>query len=95
MELQADETVLTGKWLVEGSTVVADHICWRIESLVKSRLERLATDSSGWDTLYRDPSDGRLWERTYPQSEMQGGGPPQLSVTSPENAVAKYSVSFD
>ena len=92
MELQPDEIVLTGNWLVEGERVVADDVCRRIEWLVESQLERLATDSSGWDTLYRDPRDGRLWEHIYPQSEMHGGGPPQLKVVSAESAAAKYRV---
>ena len=92
MELQSDEIVLTGNWLVEGGRVVADEVCRRIEWLVESQLERLGTDSSGWDTLYRDPRDGRLWEHTYPQSHMHGGGPPELKVVTAESAVAKYRV---
>ena len=93
MDLRPNETMLTGGWLAEGGRVVADDICRRIEWLIESRLERLAADASGWDTLYRDPRDGRLWERTYPQGEMHGGGPPQLSVVSPEDAATKYRVS--
>ncbi len=93
MELQPDEMVLSGRWLVEDGRVVADDVCRRIKWLMESWLERLATDSTGWDTLYRDPRDGRLWEHMYPQSEMHGGGPPQLSVISPEVAAAKYRVS--
>ena len=92
MDLGPGETVLTGDWLPEGGRVVADDVCRRIEWLVESRLERLAADASGRDTLYRDPRDGRLWERTYPRGEMHGGGPPQLSVVSPEAAAAKYRV---
>ena len=92
MELQPNETVLTGDWLTEGGRIVADDVCGRIEWLVESRLERLAADASGWDTLYRDPRDGRLWERTYPRSEMHGGGPPQLRVISPDAAAAKYRI---
>jgi hypothetical protein len=92
MELQPDEIVLSGNWLVEGGRVVADDVCRRIEWLVKSQLERLGRDSSGWDTLYRDPRDGRLWEHIYPQSHMHGGGPPQLKVISAESADAKYRV---
>ena len=92
MELQPDEIVLTGNWLVAGGSVIADDVCRCIEWLIESRLERLATDSSGWDTLYRDPRDGRLWEHTYPQSGMHGGGPPQLKVVSPESVAAKYRV---
>ena len=32
----------------------------------------------------------RLCERTYPQGEMQGGGPPRLRVLSEEEARQKY-----
>ena len=92
MELGPQETELTGNWLVEGGSVVADDVCRRIEWLLQSRLERLAADSSGWETLYRDPRDGRLWEHTYPQGEMHGGGPPQLRVVSPEVASVKYRI---
>jgi hypothetical protein len=64
----------------------------RIHYLVTHRLVRLGTDASGWETLYRDPQDGRLWEHTYPQSGMHGGGPPALHVISPQAAAAKYGV---
>ena len=62
----------------------------RIHYLVTHRLARLGTDASGWETLYRDPRDNRLWEHTYPQSGMHGGGPPALHVISPQAAAAKY-----
>jgi len=74
MELQPDEIVLTGNWIVEGGSVIADDVCRRIETLVDSQLERLGTDSSGWDTLYRDPRDGRLWKHIYPQSHCMEAG---------------------
>ncbi len=28
--------------------------------------------------LYRDPADNRLWELSYPNSALHGGGPPML-----------------
>ena len=62
----------------------------RIHYLVTHRLARLDTDESGWETLYRDPQDSRLWEHTYPHSGMHGGGPPALHVISPQAAAAKY-----
>jgi hypothetical protein len=93
MELRPNEKVLTGSWIADGGVVRADDVCRRIEWLIESQLERLATDATGWDTLYRDPRDGRLWERTYRQGEMHGGGPPQLSVVAPEVAATKYRVS--
>ena len=35
-------------------------------------------DSGGWETLYRDPADGRYWLKRFPQGERQGGGAPVL-----------------
>ena len=64
-DLRDDEVELRGGWTVGGANVRADAVCERIEWLLASRLERLATDASGWETLYRDPRDGRLWEHTY------------------------------
>ena len=91
--MQPNETVLTGQWLLDGERVVADETCERIEWLIDCRLEQLAKHSSGWETLYRDPRDGRLWEHTYPQGEMNGGGPPQLQVISSDAAAFKYGIA--
>jgi Immunity protein 27 len=64
----------------------------RIQWLIENRLQHLATDSSGWESLYRDPHDGRLWERTYPDSERHGGGPPRLHTLSRDDAASKYGL---
>ena len=92
-ELQPDETMLTGSWVQESWSVKGDDICQRIEWLIKSHLKFLAKDSTGWETLYRDSKDDRLWERTYPRGEMHGGGPPQLKMMSKEQASAKYNIT--
>ena len=89
-ELQPDETDLVGQWLNTGGRIQATPVAARIEWLVSERLKRLGADASGWDVLYRDPRDGRLWELTYPMSEMQGGGPPRLTVISRNAAASKY-----
>ena len=57
MKLGAKETDLTGKWIVAAGKVVADETCQRIKSLVSQHLEKVA--GGGWDTLYKDPEDGR------------------------------------
>lgn len=90
MKLGAKETDLTGKWIVAAGKVVADETCQRIKSLVSQHLEKVA--GGGWDTLYKDPEDGRYWELTYPESHLHGGGPPRLSNLSYEQASMKYSI---
>src|SRR5438046_4413774 len=70
-ELESEEVDLCGNWLVQKDrSVIGDATEQRIQWLTTEKLERIANDSSGWETLYRDPRDGRLWELTYPRSEM-------------------------
>lgn len=95
MKIAPFETVLTGRWIPGNrGQVVADETCKRIEGLIANYLEILGTDSSGWDTLYRDPSDGRLWELIYPQSELSGGGPPELRHIEVAGARLKYCAAL-
>ncbi len=54
------------------------------------RLELIGRDRSGWNTLYRDPGSGQLWEVTYPMGEMHGGGPRALALINDAYARAKY-----
>ena len=90
-ELTPAEVELRGEWLVQKDrSVIADSTEQRIEWLTTQKLERVAHDSSGWEILYRDPRDGRLWELTYPRGEMHGGGPRRLHVLSRDEAAAKY-----
>ena len=88
--LAPEETDITGKWVFTGDRVVGDENCERIHDLVQNHLIRLGSDQSGWDTLYRDPDDSRLWERIYPQSALHGGGPPALRLISKDLARVKY-----
>ena len=91
-ELAPDEVDLGGEWVVQlDHSVVDDATEKRIEWLTTQKLKPIANHWSGWETLYRDPRDGRLWECTYPQSPMHGGGPRRLHVLSRDEAAAKYS----
>jgi len=90
MKIAPSETLLTGKWLSREGRAFANETCDRINELVRSHLRELARDVSGWDALYRDPEDGRFWELTYPQSELHGGGPPQLRCLTLDEAKQKY-----
>ena len=95
MKPQPNEQILTGRWLVEDGRARADATCERIEWLIAHQLQKVADspDSGAWETLYRDPDDGRDWERTYPQAEMHGGGPPQLKCLTFQEASKTYGAS--
>ena len=92
MKLQSDETDLVGSWVFNNGQVTGDPIEQRIKSLLADYLEKVAIspEFGAWETLYRDPEDGRYWELTYPQGEIHGGGPRRLTNISAEMAVSKY-----
>lgn len=75
---------------IEADPVRFDAVALRILHLVEHELEHLANDSSGWQSLFRDPRDGRLWERSYDSSHMHGGGPPSLRVLDAHTAAERY-----
>lgn len=94
MRLSSSDTILQGSWIFDGSSNRADYVCERIEWLTTKHLQKLASSAQwgDWEVLFVDPDDGRLWELTYPQGELQGGGPPQLQVVDKDFAQAKYQL---
>lgn len=86
-----DETAIEGRWIFAKGKIVADEAALRIDDLTTCYLE-FVSGIDTWQLLYRDPKDGRLWEQTYPQGEMHGGGPPKLAVISPEEAQQRYTL---
>jgi Immunity protein 27 len=95
MNLRPDETELIGSWVMKDGRMAEDEVCVRIRVLTGSELQRIANSEDGWEVLYKDSSDGRYWELTYPRSEMQGGGPIALIVASQPMLQEKYGVSID
>lgn len=83
-----------GKWVVVRGKVKGDDTTKRIEWLTSTMLEEIgpSKEFGGWYILYRDRSDGRYWELTYPQGHMHGGGPPKLSLISEEEAGRRYNL---
>lgn len=86
-----EEVAIEGRWIFAKGKMVADEAALRIDDLTASYLEFVAAIDT-CSLLYRDPKDGRLWEQSYPQGEMHGGGPPKLSVVSLEEARKRDSV---
>jgi|APLak6261658528_1056013.scaffolds.fasta_scaffold18515_2 hypothetical protein len=95
MKPAGHETDFVGTWKLRREAIVADPACERIEWLISNHLVQLTADPSGWDELYRDPEDGRLWELAWPQSEMHGGGPPRLTCLTIDAARSKYGAVVD
>lgn len=93
MSIRRDETEIRGTWFLRGQKLVPDDTCRRIERLIETHLEAIGKDPSGWDTLYRDPTDGRFWELIYPQSDLHGGGPPMLRQVGAEEVRVKYGLA--
>lgn len=90
MKILPREVEIVGDWIVVGGQVEGDPNCERIEELISKHLREIARTSGGWETLYLDPSDNRLWERSYPKGEMHGGGPPRLTCIPEDEARKKY-----
>ncbi len=96
MPLQPTETDLVGQWIPTDTGAVGDAVSARINALIKHHLQEIAVspESGGWEVLYKDSGDGRLWELTYPHGELQGGGPKRLTNISAETAAAKYRLNI-
>ena len=93
MTIGTAENEIVGRWIIQDGKTVADSNCERIARLTSSYLIPLADDPTGWKALFQDPSDKSLWERVYPESEIHGGGPPQLRRLSLAEALANYAWS--
>ena len=92
MPIAKSKKLIQGAWELVDGRVVADASLKRIHSLIDTELEKVADKSGGWETLYRDRNDGRLWERIFPFSEMHGGGPESLRCIEATAAAYKYGV---
>ena len=88
------ETELVGRWIIVNGVTQKDAVCERIEWLTSHHLRKVAISKKWgeWEILFQDPDDERYWERTFPQGEMQGGGPPCLKLLNVESAREKYAL---
>ena len=91
-DLAPHEAELHGRWHLPGDGRSGDDVEQRIRWLVANRLVAEANASDGWEWLFRDPSDGRLWELSFPEGSLHGSGPRRLAVIVPEAAKTKYDV---
>lgn len=90
-KLQAHEVKLQATLKHNGFEMENDTIGERMQFLISNYLIEIATDSSGWFKLFRDPANNRYWELSYSESGLQGDGAALLVCISEHDAKAKYS----
>jgi hypothetical protein len=59
---------------------------------IETSLEKIATDQSGWTSVFRCRLCQKIWAREYPFGEMQGGGPScyyQITTSDPKKWLEK------
>ncbi len=91
--LRANETELVGAWVETHEGVVGDETCIRVNVLLRDTLQHVADhpEYGAWQSLYRDPGDGRYWERTCPHGDRHGGGPPVIRCIEEREARGAYT----
>ena len=92
LQLQPSENKLEGAVIVKDGKPVFDSVVERINWLIEHHLKYIASDDSGWFSLYEDPVDGRLWEKSFNQSDVHGGGAPCLLLIEYCLAEKKYNL---
>ena len=67
-------------WVSEDGKMIARGDAAAIDDMLGTKLEKIRSDASGWLVVYRHRETNQLWELSYPQSEMHGGGPRRLRL---------------
>ena len=74
--MKKDEII--GKWKLKDGRMIRDENCKLIEKLIHNEFTKVQTSEDGWTVTYKS-KDGTIWELTYPESHLHGGGPPKLT----------------
>jgi hypothetical protein len=91
--MENDQTVvrLEGKWIFRNGKIVGDEAENRIWELVENHFVRVAERDSGWVVLFNDPTNDSFWELSFPEGELQGGGPAQLTKIERDQIQVLYA----
>jgi hypothetical protein len=91
---------LSGIELIEGGSlrgengVALDRPSREIERLIREVLVHIVDHprDGAWRRLFKDPRDGRFWERFYPHGELHGGGPSSLKLVRPDEVRSEFGI---
>ncbi len=72
-------------WVSEDGKPAARGDAAIIDEMPAAKLEEVGTDVSGWLVIFRHRETNQLWELSYPQSELHGGGPRRLRLIGDES----------
>lgn len=89
MKIEKDENCIQGKFVFINGKIELNDDGKRIEYLITHYLKKIKSDKSGWFILYQDELDGKYWELSYPESELQGGGVPKLQKVDNDSDINK------
>ena len=67
-------------WYSEDGKTTARGDAAAIDEMLSTKLEKIRTEENGWIVIYRHRDTNQLWELSYPQSELHGGGPRRLRL---------------
>ena len=65
----------------------------RVREYLEASCIEVATDDSGWETLYQNKASKEFWVRTFPDSQLHGGGLPLLTMLSETEARKRFKFS--
>ena len=67
-----------------------DHLSGQEALDYQRHLHQIA--SGNWTALLRCPTTGQYWRRSFPSSEMHGGGPPLLERVQRSDVAAEFGL---
>lgn len=85
-----EKIIIAGNVVLPDGKFVSDASNLRISDLCNHYLIYLGDRAGARGTLYRDPVDGRLWERVFSHADVQGGGLDYLQVLDDLAARIEY-----
>jgi hypothetical protein len=89
-KIQTHETQIATSIVFSNGKPSFDGNAEKIYDLIENYLQFIAVDASGWEKLYRDPEDRRLWRLSYDESDSHGGGAPRLDVVDRSIAIDTF-----
>lgn len=62
------------------------------QEYARKNLIQVLVDDVNWKILHRNPITGEHWMECFPQSELQGGGPPVFVKISKEEVKREFGI---